>query len=91
MEVSAQPLDNTDFEIADRLVNTLPKTYMVRHVFGIHGKSSFQAHFGPVLQLYTQLRRPEVGPRCVDPRVEFEIITCGGRCFQKQTLSSPSG
>jgi hypothetical protein len=71
------------FELAAHLVNKPSKTCMVRHVFGIYGKSSFQAHFGPVLQLCSPLRRPEVGPVCVDSRVEFEVLTCGGSRFPK--------
>ena len=70
-------------ELAAHLVNKLRKTGRVHHVCGIFDKSSFQAHFGSMLQLCTPLRRPEVGPVLVDSRVEFEVLTCGGSRFPK--------
>ena len=74
-------------ELAAHLVNKHRKTCMVRHVCGIPSKSSFQAHFGPVLQLCSPLRRPEVEPVCVDSRVEFEVLTCGGSRLQVRNWS----
>jgi hypothetical protein len=44
-----------------------------------------------VLQLCSPLRRPEVGPGCVDSRVEFELITCGGAFLQTQNGSAHLG
>jgi hypothetical protein len=73
------------FELADHLVNKPCKTCMVRHVCGIFGKSSFQAHFGPVSSFEVNCAGPEAEPVFVDSRVEFEVLTCGGEFLQKQT------